>query len=104
MVVAAVPASAQKKKGTGPDFPGTYELRAVTVRPHPINLDELRLALEANYPPALRAASVGALVEVRFRVDAQGVPNELSVTRSTHPEFDAPRSDRYAPSALPPRR
>lgn len=104
---AAVPASAQKDKARdrGADSEGVYELRAVTVLPRPTNLDELRVALQANYPPALRAASVGAVVEVRFRVDVRGVPRDLTVTRSTHPEFDVPTLEsvrvlRFAPAEV----
>ena len=101
----AVPASAQKDKLPDPDSMGVYELRAVTAMPRPINVAELQEALESSYPAALRDAMVGGEVEVRFRVDAQGLPHDLAITRTTHNLFDEPtlnavRKLRFAPAEV----
>jgi len=109
LLLAAAPAAAQKadaqKAGAKPDSTGTYELSAVTAGPRPLNLQDLLLALEATYPPELRAARVGGEVLVRFRLDTKGFPHELKVMRSTESQFDAPtleavRKLRFSPAEL----
>lgn len=90
LLLAAMPAAAQKSRAATAQSSGTYELREVTEIPRPLNLHDLREALETGYPPELRAARVGGRVEVRFRVDARGVPDDMTVIRSTDPAFDVP--------------
>lgn len=106
LLLAAVPAAAQKKHASADSAPdATYELREVTEVPRPLNVEDLRRALEAGYPPTLRVMGVGGRVEVRFRLDARGVPHDLAVTRSTDARFDTPtmeavRKLRFRPAML----
>nr|WP_240978885.1 energy transducer TonB [Longimicrobium terrae] len=46
--------------------------------------------MEANYPPARRAAGVSAQVTVRIVVGADGLPRDTRVVASTDSAFDAP--------------
>jgi TonB family protein len=105
LLLAAMPAAAQKSRAFAADTSTTYELREVTEIPRVLNADDLREALNAGYPPELRAARAGGRVEVRFRVDAHGVPGEMTVTRSTDPRFDLPtiealRKLRFSPAKV----
>jgi TonB family protein len=104
LLLAAAPASAQKPPAV-PDSTGAYELRAVTQPPRVLNARELAAALEATYPPVLRASGTAGQVEVRMRVDTLGVPTEVVVTRSTDSRFDPPTVEavkklRFAPAEL----
>lgn len=105
LLAAATPAAAQKTRSFDADSSKVYELREVTTGPRPLNIGELREALEAGYPPHLRAAAVSGSVEVRLRVDTRGVPHDLRVTRSTDAAFDEPtlqalRTLRFSPARL----
>lgn len=105
LLAAATPAAAQKNRSAA-DSTGTYQLRDVTQIPTVLNVDDLRQALNAGYPPALRESRTGGQVDVRFRVDARGVPDaEMFITRSTNPAFDAPtlealRKLRFSPAKV----
>ena len=86
-LVAVAPAAALARDSVAE---GTYEMSAVEVPPRVRNAREVDAAMDALYPPELRAAGVAAEVVVRMRVDRRGVPWDLRVTSSTRPEFDAP--------------
>jgi TonB family protein len=83
-LLSALPAGAQ------PDDEAAYELSAVTVPPRPLNVAELQAELERLYPPVLRDAGVGGLVQVRFRVNTDGTVSNLEITSSTNHMFDEP--------------
>jgi TonB family protein len=67
-----------------------YELKNVDEPPRPTNLSALSRELRQRYPTMLRDAATEGLVQVRFRVDAQGrVIDPIVVTRSSDPAFNA---------------
>ncbi len=70
-----------------PDGRRVWELSDVDVTPRARNLPGLRRALEAYYPPSLRDAHVNGLVQVRFRVDAAGMPHDFIITSSNNAGF-----------------
>jgi TonB family protein len=105
LLLAAAPASAQKAKSLGQDTAGTYELRAVTAPPRALNAEDLRDALMNTYPVALRDAGVNGIVQVRFRVDAAGVPHNFTIVDSSNAAFDKPTLEaiaklRFSPARL----
>ena len=58
-----------------------------------------------RYPPALRDSAVGGVVEVRFRVDADGTIGRMDVACSTQPAFNQPTLQaaqvlRFAPAQV----
>lgn len=79
-----------ERPAAGPDGTGVYALRDVDVAPRPQNIAEMQRAMVASYPPALREAGVDGTAQVRFRVDAQGVPHDFVVTASSDPGFAQP--------------
>lgn len=68
-----------------------YELSAVTERPQPLNIAEVRRWMEYNYPPDLRDSRVEGAVQLRFRVGSDGrvEAGTARVTVSSNPAFDA---------------
>lgn len=105
LLVAAMPAAAQKNRSATTDSTRTWELKDVQQLPQPLNVDDLRKAMIQLYPPLLYLARTSGRVEVRFRVDAHGVPDALEVMRSTEPVFDAPtlealRKLRFSPALV----
>lgn len=73
-----------------------YEVREVEVPPRPLNLAAFRRVLERTYPSHLRDGRVQGAVTVRMRVDTAGVPHNLHIIRSTHPEFNRPTLESVA--------
>lgn len=71
---------------------GTYDLTTVDEMPELVNRQDLRRAIERNYPPQERDAGVGGRVEVRFRIleDGRIDPGSIQVERSTHDAFVEP--------------
>jgi protein TonB len=60
-----------------------------TVRPGMKNVEEVRRALEQEYPPLLRDAGIGGTVEVWFQIDDEGVVRQTLVkTSSGHGALD----------------
>lgn len=61
-----------------------------TVEPAYINGDDVRRALEREYPPLLRDAGIGGTVKVWFFIDENGVvQNQLVMETSGHEALDA---------------
>ena len=61
-----------------------------TVAPDYINVDEVRRALEREYPPLLRDAGIGGTVKVWFFIDENGiVQNQVVNESSGHQALDA---------------
>ncbi|HEV3051347.1 MAG TPA: TonB family protein [Longimicrobium sp.] len=79
------------QRETPPDE-GTYEMSAVEELPRPRNTADLARALQRNYPPLLRDAGVTGTVQVRMRVMEDGSvdASSISVTSSTHEQFNDP--------------
>lgn len=71
------------------DGVGGWELSDVDVVPRPRNIAVLQQALAEYYPRELRDAGVEGTVQVRFRVDTQGMPRDFIVTTTTEPGFNA---------------
>jgi TonB family protein len=69
--------------------PGTYEMSPVEEMPALSNRGQVVRLIAQAYPPALRAQGVGGQVTVRMRVDERGVPGEIEVLESPHPELAA---------------
>ncbi len=68
------------------DAPG---FSVYTVAPRYTNVDEVRRALEREYPPLLRDAGIGGTVLVWFRIDESGVVRDQMVhAGSGHPALD----------------
>ena len=68
-----------------------------TVRPDYTNADEIRRALEREYPPLLRNAGVGGTVKVWFFIDAKGKVQKTSVNESSGNEALDEAALRVAP-------
>lgn len=82
-----------------------YELRAVEVLPRLRNGAEFLQVLAREYPPALRDAGRGAIVEVRFTIEPDGTTSNHRVMETTDPEFVEPTlravtSLRYSPARV----
>lgn len=73
-----------------------YEIGEVDVEPRPRNLAELRRTLERAYPSHLRDRRTEGRVDVRLRVDREGIPRDMVVTRTSNPEFDRPTLESMA--------
>jgi TonB family protein len=67
---------------------GEYELCEVEELPRPLNPADFRRALTRAYPLDSSQLPVGATVQVRFRVEANGTVSVPSVMRSTDPRFN----------------
>ncbi len=85
---AATPVLAQDAPAA--DSGRVYELAEVETPPRPSNVDSLRAALQASYPPALLQAGTGGRVHVAFVVAPDGTVGQAQVISSTDPAFDAP--------------
>lgn len=89
----AEPAAAQqdqpRRSGAGE---GTYELSRVEEMPRPVNIADLRRALDGNYPPLLRDARVTGTVQVRLLVleDGSVDAESIQITSTSHEQFDDP--------------
>ncbi len=82
-----------------------YEMADVEVEPRPLNLREVRHTIERAYPPELRARRVSGFVHVRLRLDREGVPRDLDVTRTSNVAFNQPTLEslallRYSPALV----
>lgn len=88
LLLAASPAAAQD--ATPPDSGRVYELAAVETQPRPLNVVDLRLALDAAFPPERLATGAGGTVNVSFVVGADGAVRQARVVSSTDAAFDAP--------------
>lgn len=86
-LIAALPAVAQQ---TPPDSGRVYELHEVEVLPRPQNAADFSAALAQGYPPHLRGAGVGGVVQVAFVVGPDGVPGDVRVLSTPDSSFDAP--------------
>jgi TonB family protein len=73
-----------------------YAMEDVDVEPRPLNLREVRHTIERAYPPELRAQRVSGFVHVRLRLDREGVPRDLNVTRTSHVAFNQPTLESLA--------
>jgi len=75
-----------------------------TVAPRILNRDEIRTALQRDYPPLLRDAGIGGTVKVYFFIDAQGQVQNVRIDKSSgHPALDEAalkvgRAMRFAPA------
>jgi TonB family protein len=67
---------------------GGWELSDVDVVPVPRNINTLQQAIVDYYPRELRDAGIQGEVQVRFRVDARGMPHDFTVTTSDHAGFN----------------
>ena len=85
LALSTLPAPAQAPA----DSARVYALTDVEAPPRPTNVDELRAALNAGYPAAMRGQGRGARVSVIFVVGADGAPRDLAVASSTDAAFDA---------------
>ncbi len=54
--------------------------------PVPVNAEQVARALDAEYPPALRAAGIAATVQVRMRIGATGEVLRVTAESASHPE------------------
>ncbi len=80
---AATPAGAEANISASPAF------TPFTVRPGIINRDEVRAALEREYPPLLRDAGIGGTVRTWFFIDEEGVvKNQVVANTSGHEALD----------------
>jgi TonB family protein len=88
LIAAAAPAAAQQS--TQADTARVYELTDVQMRPAALNSGELLAALNATYPPHLRAAGTPGTVQVQLVIGADGVPRDVTVLSATDTTFSAP--------------
>jgi TonB family protein len=88
LLLAASPAAAQD--APPPDSGRVYELAEVETQPRPVNVADLRAALDAGFPPERLARGAGGTVNVSFVVGADGAVRQARVVSSTDAAFDAP--------------
>lgn len=88
LLLAASPAAAQD--APPPDAGRVYELAEVEAPPRPVNVVDLRAALDAAFPPERLATGAGGTVNVSFVVGADGAVRQARVVASTDAAFDAP--------------
>jgi len=110
LLATACAAPSRVPQAAAPGVPATvYPVEDVDIEPRPTNPRVFGEALARTYPRRLRDAGVTGHVVVRFRVDASGVPHDISIVRSTDPQFDRPTIDavrllRFTPAMLGGRR
>lgn len=90
LVAAASPAAAQHSTPAAADTARVYELADVQMPPSALNGEDLLAALDAAYPPHLRAAGTAGTVHVRLVIGADGVPRDVTVLSATDTAFSAP--------------
>jgi TonB family protein len=90
LVAAASPAAAQHSTPTAPDTARVYELGDVQMPPSALNGGDLLNALNATYPPHLRAAGTPGTVQVQLVIGADGIPRDVTVLNATDTAFSAP--------------
>jgi TonB family protein len=90
LIAAASPAVAQHSTPAAPDTARVYELADVQIPPSALNGDDLLNALNAAYPPHLRAAGTAGTVQVQLVIGADGVPRDVTVLSATDTAFSAP--------------
>ncbi|HEX6370342.1 MAG TPA: TonB family protein [Longimicrobium sp.] len=88
LLLAASPAVAQD--APPPDSGRVYELAEVETPPRPLNVADLRAALDAGFPPERLAGGAGGTVNVSFVIGADGAVRQARVVSSTDAAFDAP--------------
>lgn len=88
LLLAASPAAAQDAPPA--DSGRIYELAEVQTPPRPLNVADLRAALDAGFPPEHLARGAGGTVNVSFVVGADGAVRQARVVSSTDAAFDAP--------------
>lgn len=88
LLLAVSPAAAQD--APPPDSGRVYELAEVETPPRPVNVVDLRAALDAGFPPERLANGAGGTVNVSFVVGADGAVRQARVVSSTDAAFDAP--------------
>lgn len=91
LLPAAIPAAAQDPRAAAAsDSAAVYELAQVETMPQPVNVAELRAALEAGYPAARRQTGAEATVNLSMIVGADGVVRQPQVLSSTDSAFAEP--------------
>jgi TonB family protein len=103
LALAAAPAAGQSLAAA--DSSRVYELADVEEIPRPENVPELRAALEAGYPPALRDAGRQGTVVVSLVVGPDGASRDMRVLSTTDAAFDSATLAavgvlRFAPATL----
>lgn len=88
LLLAASPAAAQDAPPS--DSGRVYELVEVETQPRPVNVEDLRAALDAGFPPERLARGAGGTVNVSFVIGADGAVRQARVVSSTDAAFDAP--------------
>jgi TonB family protein len=88
LLLAASPAAAQDAPSS--DSGRVYELAEVETAPRPVNVADLRAALDAGFPPERLTEGAGGTVNVSFVVGADGAVRQARVLSSTDAAFDAP--------------
>lgn len=96
LAAAASAAAAQHPTAAAPDTARVYQLADVQIPPSAQNSGDLLKALNATYPPHLRAAGTPGTVQVRLVIGADGVPRDVTVLSATDSAFSARQSPRSA--------
>lgn len=83
--LAAFPPASLHAQGAGRDSAsvpeeGTYEMSAVEVLPRLRNAREVTRSIAALYPPELRDAGIGGVVELRYRILPTGRPDPATIS------------------------
>lgn len=86
-ILLAAPAAAQQAAA---DSARVFELYEVEVMPRPQNAPEYAAALQQAYPPQLREAGTGGMVQVAFVVRPDGRVGDVRVLGASDPAFGAP--------------
>lgn len=88
LLLAASPAATQD--APSPESGRVYELAEVEAPPRPLNVTDLRAALDAGFPPERLAQGASGTVNVSFVVGADGAVRQARVVSSTDAAFDPP--------------
>jgi TonB family protein len=98
----APPMAGDVEEGTGERV---YQEREVDEKPRPLNIADFRYAVERALPTVLTDFRIDGTVEIRFRVDREGVPRDIHVVYGTHailtqPTLRTATMLRFAPARL----
>lgn len=89
-VFAAAPLAAQAADTPAADTSHVYSVAEVDILPAPDNVSDLRVALNALYPPHLRASGTPGRVMVELVVGRDGRPRDVKVVSTTDSAFSQP--------------
>jgi hypothetical protein len=90
LLVAAAPPLAAQHSASPADTARVYDVADVQIPPAVLNAADLLDALNAAYPPHLRASGTPGTVQVQLVIGVDGMPRDVAVISATDTSFSAP--------------